>query len=219
MQHVHGAPCWVQTFQPDVDAAARYYASLFGWEIDGRGDARLGGRLVAGIRPTPGPAVWGMFVRVAEVAEALRRVVAAGGSVLDPGAGVVADAGGVPFGVTADAGVEAAGGPGRWAMSALHAPDLEQASAFYGAVFGWTPETAGPLTQWRLGDRVVAVGTPAGDVPPHWAVNVSVTDVDATARTAAALSGTVLMAPFDANGFRNAVLADPAGAVLAVSAR
>ena len=217
MQHEHGAPCWVQTFQPDPVAAAAYYAALFGWQVDDRGDARLEGRVVAGVRPTPGPAVWGTYVRVDDLGTAFDRITAAGGGVLDAAAGVVADPDGVPFGVTAGHGVETTDRPGAWAMSALHAPDPGRAQAFYAAVFGWEPEPAGPLTMWRLGDRVVAVLTPAGEVFPHWAVNFRADDADVTARRAGELGGTVLAAPFDANGFRNAVLADPAGAVIAVS--
>jgi uncharacterized protein len=30
-----GVPCWVDTWQPDADAAARFYAELFGWEPEG----------------------------------------------------------------------------------------------------------------------------------------------------------------------------------------
>ena len=218
MQHEHGAPCWVQTFQPDASEAAAYYAALLGWEIDDRGDARIGGRLVAGIRPAPGAAAWGTFVRVDDLDVAIDRITAAGGRVLDPAAGVVTDADGVPFGITSDKGVEVRDEPAAWTMSALHAPDIGRAQVFYGTVFGWTPESGERLAMFRLGDRVVAALTPAGDVFPHWAVNFRVHDTDAMAQRAASLGGTVLMEPFNANGFRNAVLADPAGAVIAVSA-
>src|SRR6266540_621896 len=30
-----GVPCWLDTLQPDPEAAARFYASLFGWEFVG----------------------------------------------------------------------------------------------------------------------------------------------------------------------------------------
>ena len=30
-------PCWVDTAQPDPDAAMRFYGALFGWEFDGPG--------------------------------------------------------------------------------------------------------------------------------------------------------------------------------------
>src|SRR6478752_3456494 len=29
----HGVPCWVDTWQPDADAAAAFYAGIFGWEV------------------------------------------------------------------------------------------------------------------------------------------------------------------------------------------
>lgn len=28
-----GVPCWIDTFQPDPEAAARFYERLFGWEF------------------------------------------------------------------------------------------------------------------------------------------------------------------------------------------
>ena len=30
-----GVPCWIDTEQPDVDAARHFYAGLFGWEMAG----------------------------------------------------------------------------------------------------------------------------------------------------------------------------------------
>ena len=124
--------------------------------------------------------------------------------------------------------------PGTWAMSSLHTPSIERARAFYGAVFGWQlePVPGAPFAFWRLpgydgGEPeqlmprdVVGVATPtdAGGVPPHWGVNFRVEDVDATADQAAALGGTVLMAPIDTPGFRSAVIGDPHGGVIAVSA-
>ena len=29
-----GVPCWIDTEQPDRDAACRFYGALFGWEAD-----------------------------------------------------------------------------------------------------------------------------------------------------------------------------------------
>ncbi len=127
--------------------------------------------------------------------------------------------------------------PGTWTMSSLHAPDSEAAKAFYGSVFGWQPEAFGPpeaqITLWRLpgyvgGEAeqpvprdVVAVMAPSGDaaaaVPPHWNVNLRVDDADATVERAARLDGKVLLPPHDSPGFRNAVLADPQGAVFSIS--
>jgi predicted enzyme related to lactoylglutathione lyase len=55
------------------------------------------------------------------------------------------------------------------------------------------------------------------DTPASWRVSFSVDDADAAAERAAALGGTVLVAPFDAPPVRMAVLADPAGATFCVS--
>jgi predicted enzyme related to lactoylglutathione lyase len=55
-------------------------------------------------------------------------------------------------------------------------------------------------------------------VPPHWSVNFAVHDADSIARHAVALGGTVLMAPMDTPGFRSAVIGDPQGGFIAVSA-
>ena len=58
-----GVPCWVDTLQPDPEAAMAFYGALFGWEFAGPGPmgysvARLRGRDVAGIGapPAEGPA-------------------------------------------------------------------------------------------------------------------------------------------------------------------
>lgn len=121
-------------------------------------------------------------------------------------------------------------------MSSLHTTDPEGSNAFYGALFGWQPESFGPaeaqITLWRLpgyaGEEgqlpmprdVVAVMAPSGQaaaVPPHWNVNFRTADADATADHAAELGGTVIMAPVDTPGFTSAVLADPQGGVFSIS--
>jgi hypothetical protein len=32
--YIAGVPCWVDTSQPDADAAAAFYGGLFGWEFE-----------------------------------------------------------------------------------------------------------------------------------------------------------------------------------------
>lgn len=242
-----GVPCWVETYQPDPAAAAGFYAALMGWTIDGGpGVARLGGgdgdgRAVAGIGPAPpgmDRAVWSMHVRVASVAEALARVIEAGGAVVAAPAGadvaVVSDPAGVAFCVQgAGPVVEARDEPGAWAMSALHTTaSPEEAAAFYGAVLGWElaalPGT--PLHTWWLPGAAVAgpplppetvalLAPPAPDVPPHWAISFHVADVDATCARATDLGGAVLVPPTTADGLRSAVVADPQGGVIALVGR
>src|SRR5258708_110309 len=93
-----GVPCWIQTAQPDPDAAARFYAGLFGWEFedvaqDGAPGPYLIGRLdgqdVAAISspPTPPPGAppspsWTTYVRVDSADAAAEAAKQAGGSVV-----------------------------------------------------------------------------------------------------------------------------------------
>jgi predicted enzyme related to lactoylglutathione lyase len=241
-----GAPCLVDTFQPDPRGAMDFYGPLFGWSFDHPapmpagldGDycaARLRGRRVAGIGQAPaqsGP-TWNTHVRVGDLGTALLRTKEAGGTLLAGpfGAGsgggfaVVADSTGVPFCLRQAGdydGAELADEPDTWAMSSLHTADVERAQAFYGAMFGWDlePVPGASFALWRLSGRVVAVvsGTAGTAVPPHWSVNFAVRDADSMARQAVALGGSILMAPMDTPGFRNAVIGDPQGGFFAVSA-
>lgn len=229
-----GVPCWVDTMQPDPEAAATFYGGLFGWDFDDEPyrTARLHGRRVAGLGQAPpeAPAFWATYVRVEALEATLERAIDAGGRVLVPPievgphgrAAAIGDPAGVAIGLLEGAGAELVGEPGAWAMSALHTPDVAAAQAFYASVFGWEAEPAGPGTPlmfWRLAGEVVAVVTPTeGDVPPHWAVNFRTDDVDGLAARAVDLGGTLLMPPTDTPGFRNTVIADPQGGVIAVSA-
>jgi uncharacterized protein len=241
-----GAPCWVDTLQPDPRAALGFYGPLLGWQFDdpvpmpgGLGGeyfpARVDGRLVSGIGQAPpgSPAVWSTYVRVDDAEGALERARQEGGTALagpldageDGRLAVLADATGVPFCLWQAGrrpGAELVGEPGAWAMSSLHTPDLERARAFYGAVFGWelAPVPGAAYAAWRLAGEVVAVATATDGVavPPHWSVNFVVRDADAVAEHAVALGGGVVLAPMDTPGLRNAVIADPQGGFIAVSA-
>src|SRR5207247_2252742 len=94
-RYIPGVPCWIDTTQPDPDAAAAFYGDLFGWELenvmppDSPGKyfmARLGGGDVGavGSQPEGGPdaAVWNTYVWVDDADETAARVLAAGGTVL-----------------------------------------------------------------------------------------------------------------------------------------
>jgi predicted enzyme related to lactoylglutathione lyase len=166
----HGVPCWVDTLQPDPDAAAAFYAGVFGWELGAPGEmpgdppgryfvARLRGREVAGIGSQPAdgqplPPSFNMYVRVDSADDAAAEAQRAGGTILvepfdAPPAGrmaAIADPTGAPVCVWEPGirdGAQLVNEAGAWAMSQLRTPDPERAAAFYGAVFGWTTETFG----------------------------------------------------------------------------
>ena len=62
------------------------------------------------------------------------------------------------------------------------------------------------------------MGIGDGEAPaPNWSVDFWVADADATAAHAAELGGSVVVAPHDTPGFRQAVIADPEGAAFSIN--
>jgi predicted enzyme related to lactoylglutathione lyase len=116
-------------------------------------------------------------------------------------------------------------------MSMLSTPNPATATPFYGELFGWETENfafgEADITLWRLpgyeggepsqpvpADVVAAMIPAAAGEPAQWSVNFWVADAEATASSAADLGGAVVAEPFDTPVSRDAVLADPQGAVL-----
>ncbi len=92
-QYAPGTPSYVDVSSPDVDAAAAFYAALFGWECVEAGPPEQSGgyrmfesdrRTVAGIGPVPedAPPAWTTYVTVADADAAAAAAQAAGGRVL-----------------------------------------------------------------------------------------------------------------------------------------
>jgi uncharacterized protein len=252
-----GVPCWVTAVHPDTEAVAPFYEGVFGWQTenlmapDDPGKyviCKLRGREVAALvsnhpaAPAPPTAIWGTNVWVESADETAAKVTDAGGSVIgepfdSPGGGrvaVIADPAGAmlcawqPQGRN---GAQLVNEPGAWAMSQLVTPDPDGATAFYGAVFGWTTESfdagGAEVTLWRVPgyvggepqqpvSREVVAAMVAGEAA-SWAVDFWIDDADAAAARAAALGGTVVEEPSEFAGFRRAVLADPQGASFSVS--
>lgn len=238
-----GVPCWVDNLVEDVDDALRFYGELFGWEFDGPGPgnyyvAKVRGRDVAGIASAP-PGVsagWNTYVSVAnadETAAAADRVVVEPLDVRPAGrVAALQDPTGAIIGVWEPAerqGCQLVNEPSAYAMSALHTPDPDAAARFYRDTFGWEidefapgvslfrlPGYVGGEPQQPVPRDVVAVMA-RDDGPARWSVDFWVSDADALAARVVELRGNVVVAPFDSVPKRQAVLADPAGAVFSVS--
>jgi uncharacterized protein len=168
-----GVPCWVDTAQPDPEAAAEFYGGLFGWEFDDRTPAGsrlryLVGRLhdcdVAAIGSLPedaGDPTWNTYVWVDDADASVAKIVDAGGSVLmepfdvsDAGRmAVFADPTGAAFCIwqaKAGKGAQLVNEPGTWNFSGLNTWDPARAKQFYAEVFGWEANGAGGTEVWRL---------------------------------------------------------------------
>jgi predicted enzyme related to lactoylglutathione lyase len=174
-RYIPGVPCWVDTTQPDPEAAVAFYSELFGWEFEdvmppgapGRYlMARLRGGDVAGVGAPPdgGPdtAVWNTYVWVTDAGDTAEKVRRAGGgvvmepmTVLDSGRmAVFTDTEGAAFSVwepNEHRGAAIVNEPGSLNFNDLNTRDLNAASAFYGAVFGWEVlGVGGNFTAWAL---------------------------------------------------------------------
>jgi predicted enzyme related to lactoylglutathione lyase len=158
--YIPGVPCWVDTSQPDPDAAAAFYGSLFGWEVEDAMPAgsevkylvaRLRGGDVAAISSKMDdapPVTWLTYVWVSSADETAAKVAQAGGAVvMEPfdvfGAGrmaVAADREGAVFAVweaREHRGAQIVNEPGALNFTVLNTRDPAEARAFYGSVFGW----------------------------------------------------------------------------------
>jgi uncharacterized protein len=104
----------------------------------------------------------------------------------------------------------------------LAQPDLDAATRFYGALFGWEfadampPDAPGSyLIATRDGEDAAALS--AGEGSLGWVSYIACDDADATAALVGAAGGNVLEPPEDAGpGGRAATCSDPQGAVFRV---
>jgi predicted enzyme related to lactoylglutathione lyase len=173
--YLPGVPCWIDTSQPDQEAALAFYSGLFGWDFEdvmppgsaGRYFiARLRGGEVAavGSQPEGGRpmATWNTYVSVESADEAAAKVVDAGGrvvmapfDVMDAGRmAVFTDPEGAAFCVwqaKRHKGARIVNEPGSLNFNGLNTRDVDGAKSFYGSVFGWeTLGLGGGAEMWRL---------------------------------------------------------------------
>ena len=173
-RYIPGVPCWVDTTQPDPQAAVAFYRELFGWELEDVMPpespiryfmGRLPGGEVAGVgsqaEGASQPAAWNTYVRVEDAEETAGKVREAGGSVMmepadvgDSGRmAVFADPEGAVFSVwqaNEFPGAAVVNEHGSVNFNDLHTRDLEGARTFYGAVFGWELLSFGGGGMWVL---------------------------------------------------------------------
>ena len=173
-RYIPGVPCWVDTAQPDPEAAVAFYEGLFGWQFEdvmppespGRyfvarirgGDVAAVGSQPEGAPPAP---AWNTYVWVADADDTAAKVSAAGGTVLmepmdvmDAGRmAVFADPAGAAFSVWQPGqhrGATIVNEHGSLNFNELLTRDLDGARAFYGSVFGWELLDVGGGQMWAL---------------------------------------------------------------------
>jgi uncharacterized protein len=174
-RYIPGVPCWIDTNQPDAEAAVAFYGGLFGWDIEDAMPpgseqhyfmARIRGGDVAGISPVPEgappTAKWDTYIWVQSADDTAAKVKAAGGTVvmepmdvMDAGrTAVLSDTEGAVFCVwepNRHRGATIVNEAGALNFNNMNTHDADAAKAFYGAVFGWgTMPMGGGAEAWTL---------------------------------------------------------------------
>lgn len=248
-EYRHGVPSWIDLMTPDRERSKAFYGALFGWtyteEPTDQGPTytmcERNGRSAAGMGPLPPdmeaqgmPPMWNTYVTVDDVDASVQRAESAGGAVIMPTMDVV-DAGrmaGVadPTGAVMmlwqakqHVGATLVNEHGTLTWNELLTPDVDQAGAFYGELFGWTSQSMdmpdGTIyTVFMLGDDQVAgaMNPPDPAIPPSWLVYFAIDDIDATAGAAEEYGGQLLSDPIDAPPGILLPVQDPQGAVFSV---
>jgi len=173
--YIPGVPCWIDTSQPDPEAAVGFYIGLFGWEFEdvmppgSPGKyfiCRIRGGDVAAVSSlpegAPPMAVWNTYIWVDSADETASKVRAAGGKVLtepfdvmDAGRmAVLADPDGAAFcawQAKNHKGAKIVNEHGSLNFNNLNTRDPDGAKSFYGSVFGWkTLGLEGGFTMWTV---------------------------------------------------------------------
>jgi hypothetical protein len=178
-----GTPSWVElSGTPDIEASARFYGELFGWEVPeqpnseqlgGYRRAKKDGRDVAGVSPVMQdgqPCVWATYVSVEDADASLAKASEAGGQpiteVLDVmGLGkmaVFSDPTGAVIGIWEPGtfvGAELVNDDGSFGWNELGTRDPGAARDFYGTLFDWSVEEQdmgemGTYYSWKNGEDV-----------------------------------------------------------------
>jgi uncharacterized protein len=153
----HGVTCWIDSEQPDVDAAQEFYGGLLGWQFTVATPpdaparyviATLDGADVAALAEAEAVGGWNTYVAVDDADAAVERATSLGATVVSP----PADAGpGGRGAVLHDPqgnevrlwqarrrkGAQLVNAPGAWNFSHLHTPEIGAAQQFYGGLFPW----------------------------------------------------------------------------------
>jgi predicted enzyme related to lactoylglutathione lyase len=171
--YIPGVPCWIDTSQPDPEAAVDFYKGLFGWDFedvmppDSPGKyfiARIRGGSVAAVgsipEAAPQMAMWNTYIWVDSADETAAKVRDAGGQVvmepfdvMDAGRmAVFTDPEGAMFCVwqaKQNKGAQIVNEHGSLNFNGLNTRNPAGAKSFYGSVFGWqTLDLGGGAEMW-----------------------------------------------------------------------
>lgn len=242
-----GTPTWIDLGIPDLDRAMEFYGAVFGWEFEvGPADygyytlCRIDGLRVAAIMPNPDPGAtdfwWNLYLATDDCDATAERVVAAGGTLVQPPDDVLSqgrmavarDAVGAHFGLWQGrdfAGCELVNQPGALLRNDLVTSTPEPAREFYTKVFDFTLDGNPDLPSLDFtflrrpdGHEIGGILGDADAKSSSWGILFEVADTDSAAARAVAAGGTATE-PMDFVYGRTAELTDPFGTPLSIGSR
>jgi uncharacterized protein len=234
-----GSPAWLDLNATDLDGAADFYRSVFGWDYEPLsaeyGLLRQDGRTVAALgRLAPSKTVgWCVYYNTADAESLLAEVDGAGGvsqpAVSAFGTGflsVCQDPISVEFGLWQPGdqirGLELVSAPGALVWVELHAAAPAKALEFYRALLGWTSKMTTHWGRVRLFPDGTDLDSAFGGAtqlrpghPAHWLPYFQVTDIEATVAKVIEHGGSTVYPPTNDIAW----LRDPSGAYLGAMTR
>lgn len=244
-----GKAIWVDLVTTDVRGAASFYSSVFGWEFSylANGtfaEASYQGRPVGSItvyeegEAVAGDAQWLVSFSAPDIDGAVKKVIKAGGKVLEgpndlDGRGrfvLISDPAGAELMLLNATGGDPVDGPAKvneWLWAELWTPDTAAAGDFYAAVLGHQSmtidEPSGEPYMVLARDRVARAGVVKlffEDVEPNWVPYILVESVKDTIESIERHGGQLVMAPGEnASEVSTAIVSDPTGGVFAIQQR
>ena len=182
---VANKPAWIDLSSADPESSRKFYAAVFGWQVEvdpdpqygGYATAKAGGKDVAGIGPqmSPGmPTAWSLYIGTDDAEALAKKVQDAGGKVVAPPMQVGEQGKMAVFQDPSGAFIAAwqpkamsrfnTGLPNSYGWAELTARGIDKATAFYRSIFGWLPKTTpmgegqGDYTEFQIGGDSVAGG-------------------------------------------------------------
>lgn len=243
----YGGFCWFQLLTTDVKAATEFYGVLLGWsftrqpdipgntsfiENAGEGIGDVSKLDPSGNNSSP---LWRAIVSVDDVDAAVARAETLGGRIISgpfdiPGGfgrvADIADPSGATLSVYTSASGEAAPTvhrpdvPGFGGWFELYCRDVEEATAFYGAMFGWQKQEDMDMGGAGIYRLFTVNGVQTGGMMkpmepgtgPTWNFYFNCKSVEAAAASIRGAGGDVLMGPHEVPGGSWIIMArDPQG--------
>lgn len=173
LSNTPGAPCWIDLFTTDAEAAAAFYSELFGWtanppnpDFGGYRMFEHNGAPIAGCMENPGtdpnagPGAWSVYLECNDAAETVAKANAAGGQVVYDAMPVadlgvqafVVDPGGAMVGIwqpMAHQGFSTRAVDGAPAWFEVLTKAYDEVVPFYRDVFGWVTTTMSDTAEFR----------------------------------------------------------------------